>query len=271
MLSLKGRTLFSPPFSFALSLPKHIPHLRPSFSLKTYSQSSPSKSPVKMSSSQTVVEHVVLVKVKENTDLSKVNTMVSRLNSLSSLEQVLHLTAGPVLRSGSSSLNFTHALHSRYRTKDDLAAYSAHPSHLSVVKESLLPIIDDIMAVDWVAAGGDVDDFVVPPPGSAIRFTFLKLKENLGDNVKSEILAVIKEIKGNFSQIKQISCGENFSPARAKGFSLASLVIFPEVSEMEAVDSNEEWMNSQKEKVRDYLEGVVCVDYVIPQPQSASL
>jgi len=67
--------------------------------------------------------------------------------------------------------------------------------------------------------------------------------------------------------------------ARAKGFvfkpkinfSLASLAVFPGVSEMEAVDSNEELVNSQKEKVRDYLDSVVVVDYVIPPPQSASL
>ncbi len=93
----------------------------------------------------------------------------------------------------------------------------------------------------------------------------------MGEDVKSEIFRVINGIKDNFPQISQISFGENFSPARAKGYSLASLAVFPGVTELEAVDSNHEFVNSQKEKVRDYLESVVVVDYVIPSPQPASL
>ncbi|KAE7998477.1 hypothetical protein FH972_003021 [Carpinus fangiana] len=265
MLSLKARTLFAPPFSLAFPHPKHLSIVKSSFSFKLAAKMSSS------SSSQSVVEHVVLFKVKENTEPSKVNAMVSNLNGLVSLDQVLHITAGPVHRTASSPIAFTHALHSRYKTKDDLAGYSAHPRHVSVVKESVLPIVEDIMAVDWIGNGDDQDLLVAPPPGSALRLTFLKLKEGLGEEVKSEILGVIKGLKGKFSQIDQITCGENFSPARAKGYSLASLAVFPGVSEMEAVDSNEQLVNSQKEKVRDYLDSVVVIDYVIPPPQSASL
>jgi hypothetical protein len=269
MLCLKARTFFSPSFSHTFSPPKH---LKPSFCFKPYTQSSPPSKPainIKMSSE--TIEHVVLFKVKENTDPSKVNAMVSGLNGLISLDQVLHLTAGPVLRTRSQPLTFTHILHSRYKSKDDLASYSAHPSHVSVVKENVLPIMEDIMAVDWISDGPDDVHAYTVPPGSAIKLTLLKLKENLGEDVKSEIFRVINGIKDNFPQISQISFGENFSPARAKGYSLASLAVFPGVTELEAVDSNHEFVNSQKEKVRDYLESVVVVDYVIPSPQPASL
>jgi Stress responsive A/B Barrel Domain len=52
--------------------------------------------------------------------------------------------------------------------------YANDPAHVKVVKECVLPICDDIMAVDWVAEG------LVPgpvAPGSAIRLTLAKLKE----------------------------------------------------------------------------------------------
>lgn len=224
-------------------------------------------SSIKMMSTQ-AVEHIVLFKVKEDTEPSKVSAMVNGLSSLVSLDQVLHLTVGPLLRNRSSSLTFTHMLHSRYRSKEDLDAYSAHPSHVSVVKGNVLPIIDDIMAVDWVA--DDIRGDLVPPQGSAIRVTFLKLKENADSG---EVLGVIKGIPENFKQISQLTCGENFSPARAKGFSIASLAVFPGPSELDAVDSNHELVNYQKDKVRDRLDGVVVVDYVVPPPpaQSASL
>lgn len=120
------------------------------------------------------------------------------------------------------------------------------------------------MAVDWIAV--DLQGPVVPQPGSAIRVTFLKLKEDLEEGVKSEILEVIKGIKNSFGQISQITCGENFSPARAKGFSIASIAVFPSVSDLEAVDSNQELVNLLKEKVKEYLESVVVVDYAVPLP-----
>lgn len=71
-----------------------------------------------------IVEHFVLFKVKQNTDPSKVSAMVNGLNGLISLDQILHISAGEVVRSRSSSLTFTHMLHSRYKSKEDLTAYA---------------------------------------------------------------------------------------------------------------------------------------------------
>lgn len=138
-----------------------------------------------------------------------------------------------------------------------------------MVKESVLPIVEDIMAVDWVAE--DLNGPLSPQPGSALRVTFLKLKENVDDGAKSEIVGVIEGIRDSFGQINQISVGENFSPARAKGYSIASLAVFPGLGDLEAVDSNQELVNLHKDKVRDRLESVVVVDYVVPTSQSASL
>ncbi|KAL6222033.1 hypothetical protein ACLB2K_005425 [Fragaria x ananassa] len=220
------RSFLNPrPFSRSFSPPK--PHRHPLSFPKNLAT-------VTMSSSPVVVEHVVLFNVKPSTDLS----MVNGLNNLT-----LHLTAGPLLRTRSSPFAFTHLLHSRYNSKDSLAAYSAHPGHLTVVKDSDLPICDDIMAV----------------------------KEGLDEAAKGEILEVIKGIKGKFGEVGQISVGENFSPARAKGYSIASVAVFKGVSEMEAVDSKEELAKLEKDKVREYLESVIVADYVVPSPQSASL
>ncbi|KAK6941339.1 Stress responsive alpha-beta barrel [Dillenia turbinata] len=222
-------------------------------------------------SSQQVIEHIVLFNVKDNTDPSKLDAMVNGLNSLSSLPHVLHLSMGPVLRNRSNSFKFSHMLHSRYNSKEDLKGYSDHESHLKVVRGNVLPICDDVMAVDWVSEG--LNGEIKIKPSSAIRVSFLKVKENLGAEEKAEIFKVFGEFKEEgFDSIDQISYGENFSPARAKGFSIASLAVFPGISELDALSSNEELMNKKKEKVRDFLEGVIVVDYVVPQvSQSASL
>ncbi|GMH04106.1 hypothetical protein Nepgr_005945 [Nepenthes gracilis] len=226
----------------------------------------PLSSQIRMSTQ--LVEHVVLFNVRDKTDPIKVNAMVNGLNGLKSLDMVLHLTAGPIHRHRSSSLKFTHMLHSRCRTKDDLSNYSGHQSHLGVVRETVLPICEDIMAVDWEAE--DLVGPVVPPPGSAMRLQFVKLKDGLGEREKEEVVGVIGGLQEMIGVGSHISFGENFSPARAKGFSIASIGFFPGLSELDAAAEKAEIVK-QKDRVRDYIDGLVVVDYVVPSSHSASL
>lgn len=212
-----------------------------------------------------IIEHVVLFKVKDETEPSNVTAMVSRINSLASLPEVLHFAAGPAHRFRSSSLAFTHMLHARYKSRPDLDAYTTHPSHVSVVKAND-PFCDDAMALDWLA--DDLQGDLVLPPGSAVRVTFLKLKENSSDDVKQEILGLLRGIKDKFSEISQFSCGENFSPGRAKGFSIGLVAVFPGIRELEAVDSNEELMKYEKDKIGEHVESEMVIDYVVPSREA---
>ncbi|KAL7600891.1 hypothetical protein Lser_V15G25256 [Lactuca serriola] len=134
---------------------------------------------------------------------SAVTPMVSGLNGLASLNLTLHLSFGQLLHSRPSSLTFTHMLHIRYRSKDDLREYAVHPEHVRVINENK-PIIDDVMAVDWMSNGASVS----PKPGSEMRVTFLKLKGNLGENEKARVLEVIGGIKDQFQAIEQLSLGK---------------------------------------------------------------
>ncbi|KAK3011581.1 hypothetical protein RJ639_012227 [Escallonia herrerae] len=215
-----------------------------------------------------VVEHIVLFKVKPETPAAKIASMVNGLNGLTSLPEVLHLTAGALHRTRSNSLFFTHMLHTRYRSKEDLNAYTVHPSHVTVVKESIRPIIDDIMAVDWVS--NDFNGPISPPANSAMRVSFLKLKDEKDENAKAEILGVVGEMDG-YGSIEQLSYGENFSPDRAKGYSIGSIAVFAGLSELDALDSDADFVRSRKEKVRDSLESALVLDYVVPAAQAASL
>lgn len=113
------------------------------------------------------------------------------------------------------------------------------------------------MILDWFA---DRDPHPLnPPPGSGIRFKFLKLKPGVADGVKGEIL---EGIKGGESA----NCGENFAEGATKGFSICSIAVFPGVAEMEAAELKEE----EEEKVRDYADDVIEVDFVVPPPSSSS-
>ncbi|VVA98545.1 unnamed protein product [Arabis nemorensis] len=259
MLCVRARPLFSSPSSFSLvfSSTKHSPtfHLRRR-SLSAVTTTMSSSSPPKQ-----IIEHIVLFKVKDDTDSNKITSMINNLNALVSLNQVLHISAAPLHRVRSASA-FTHVLHSRYGSKEDLNSYAAHPDHVRVVKESVLPICEDVMAVDWIA--DKIPGTLAPPSGSVAKITFLKVKENVSDEAKSEIVDVIKGLREKFPGIGQITVGENFSPARAKGFSIASIAYFKDLAELESVDTQTDLVNSQKDKVREFLDSTIVVEFVVP-------
>lgn len=257
-----------PSFSLTFSPSnKQVKKLSPSF--KPYNQSPPSRSSIKMSSISTNhsqgVEHIVLFKVKENTESSKVNAMVNELQSLVTIEQVRHLTVGPLQQNNKitsttipfSDLSYTHLFHSRYDSTEDLQTYIDHPNHLNVVRGFCFPICDNLFVVDWVA--GDVALPPHPSPGTAFRVSFLKLKDEENSKLKEEVFRAVRGIKESVGEVSYVSCGENITPARAKGFSIASLVVFPGRREMELVDPSEGLV-----KVKEHLESVVVVDYVVP-------
>ncbi|XP_010479609.1 PREDICTED: stress-response A/B barrel domain-containing protein DABB1 [Camelina sativa] len=213
--------------------------------------------------SSSIVEHVVLFKLKNNDDVdsNKISSMVNGINELINLDQVLHLSCGSIHRLSSTSAAsaaFTHVLHSRYRSKEDLDAYAIHPDHVRVVKESE-SIREDVLAVDWIA--DQVPGILAPPPGSIGKITLVKVKENVTEEAKSEIMEVIKEkSKGS----DQITVGENFSPGRAKGFSISSISYFMDLGEIEAP------VKLENDKIRDYLDDTIVVEFVVP-PKLASV
>lgn len=204
------------------------------------------------SSSQTqIIEHVVLFKVKDDVDSGKIDAMVNDLKGLATLDEVLYLSAGPIHRLRSKSA-FTHVLHSRYRSKEDLSAYVAHPAHVRVVDE-YLPIWEDIVALDWIA--DQVPNTLAPPPGSVAKITLLKVKENISDEARTKIMEVIKEKSPG---IDQITVGENFTPVRANGFSVGSVAYLKDLGEMET------HKDLDKEKVGEYLDDIIVVELVVP-------
>ncbi|KAJ8427016.1 LOW QUALITY PROTEIN: hypothetical protein Cgig2_013334 [Carnegiea gigantea] len=214
-------------------------------------------------SSTSTVEHVVLLNVKDGTDTSDVAAMLDVLNSLRSLDMVKYLTVGPIHRTQSTSLKFTHMFYSKFLSKDDLAGYTASPAHADVAVTTVMRVCDDIMAIDWVA---DIPVGSGPKPDSAIRVQFAEGGVRR-EREKGEVLEVIGGLKLKVRGIEEFNFGENFSPEYAKGFSVAWMEVFPGVSELDSAKESIEIVK-ENDKVRDYVESFLLVDYVVPSVQS---
>uniref|UniRef100_A0A251SYL2 Putative dimeric alpha-beta barrel n=1 Tax=Helianthus annuus TaxID=4232 RepID=A0A251SYL2_HELAN len=133
--------------------------------------------------------------------------------------------------------------------------YNQHPEHLSVLKNTQ-PLLDDFMVVDFLSDGSR-DSL---KPGSAMRVTLLKLKEDLVEHEKGKL---VEELKGQFKRTEEISVGESLPNEMSKGYSIGVIVVYPD---LEAIDSDAEL---HKSKVKDFIESEMVVDYVVPLPSAA--
>ncbi|KAM3298432.1 hypothetical protein ACQJBY_040077 [Aegilops geniculata] len=214
------------------------------------------------------VEHMVLIKLRpEAVTSGAAAAMVSALQALPALVPgVSYLHAGAVLRLRSpaaDALGPTHLLHSRYATKADLAAYAAHPAHVAAVQAHIVPNALDTTAVDWVNAAESPS-----PVGacSAVRLTLAKVKE--GADVGQVVEKVAKASKD--AGVARVSFGENFSPARAKGFQFVMVAVFDSVEELDAVEADGK-VEEAKAALRPMLDEVMVLDFVVDAAAAASL
>jgi len=246
----------------AFSSPLHLPTLR------RLAPSSPSSSlrvaAAAMSSSAVAapVEHIVLLKVRPEAVASgAAAAMVSTLQALATqVPGLAYIHAGPVLRLRSpaaEALGPTHLLHSRYATKQDLATYAAHPAHVAAVQGHVLPNALDTTAIDWVNAA----ELPSPVnPGSAVRLTLAKVKEGVEVPQLVEKVAAATKAAGEAKGAK-VSLGENFSPARAKGYQFGMVAVFDSVEELDAVEGDGK-VEEAKAAVRPLLDEVLVLDFV---------
>lgn len=121
-------------------------------------------------------------------------------------------------------------------------------------------IVDDVMSLDWMISNAAASS-VCPKPGSAMRVRFYKLIEGLGEIEKARVLEVMGGIKND-----ELSVGESFCDDRAKGYTIASIAVFPN-GNPPAADLDLNSGDLLKEGVmKDSIQSVVVVDYVIPSP-----
>lgn len=253
MICLKAALPFSP---LHLSLSTPLRRLKPS-AVRAAAMSSASAAVA------APIEHIVLIKLRPEAAASgAAAAMVSSLQALSTLVPgVSYIHAGPVLRLRSpaaEALGPTHLLHSRYATKPDLAAYAVHPAHVAAVQGHVLPNALDTTAVDWVNAAQAPSPIA---PGAAVRLTLAKVKEGVEVGQLVDKVATATAAAGEAKGAK-VSFGENFSPARAKGYQFGMVAVFDSVEELDAVEGDGK-VEEAKAAVRPLLDEVLVLDFVV--------
>ena len=101
----------------------------------------------------TVIDHIVLFKVKSDASNEQIKNLIDGVQSLRAIPGVLSITIGstfveawmPDRRQG-----YTHALCCRLESKNALQIYQDHPLHDTVKKDFVFPILaEPPIAVDY--------------------------------------------------------------------------------------------------------------------------
>jgi hypothetical protein len=95
-----------------------------------------------------MVEHLVLVRWKENTPAGSVTEAFEAFRALKDrIPGILELTCGENF--SDRAKGFHAGLYVRFRDRAALEAYLPHPEHLRVVQEIINPIREDGIIVDY--------------------------------------------------------------------------------------------------------------------------
>lgn len=96
-----------------------------------------------------MLEHLVFIKTKADTRAEDVRNIIDSLNALRGvIPGVKEMRAG--LNLSERSKGFNIGLRVRVCNEQDLIAYQSHPAHVSVVEKKIKPVLEDIMAVDYL-------------------------------------------------------------------------------------------------------------------------
>ena|SRR5579859_485228 len=95
-----------------------------------------------------MVEHIVLFRWTEGASQEAINTAMAELRQLKDkISSIVDLSCGENFADVTEE--HTHGLVVRFKDRDALEAYLAHPEHQRVVQKSINPIRADILVFDY--------------------------------------------------------------------------------------------------------------------------
>lgn len=95
-----------------------------------------------------MIEHVVLLKLKESATEPQTRNMIEKILALKNhIPEIISITAG--INITSRSKGFHCGVVVRLNDFEAIDTYRFHPKHVDVLENAICPILEDIIAVDY--------------------------------------------------------------------------------------------------------------------------
>jgi hypothetical protein len=99
-----------------------------------------------------MLDHIVLLKLKEGITESQLETMYQNISELKNkISGILSITYGTNNSPENLNQGFTHGFVVRFKDAEARNNYLPHPDHQRVAKEHIIPITEDVVVFDYDA------------------------------------------------------------------------------------------------------------------------
>ena len=96
-----------------------------------------------------MLEHLVLFKFKQEASAPQIDEAISQLQQLpSKIDDIIELSCGKNF--SDRSQGFEYGLRVLLKDNEALERYQKHESHVNVVENNVKPILESILAVDYI-------------------------------------------------------------------------------------------------------------------------
>ncbi|XP_024517916.1 stress-response A/B barrel domain-containing protein UP3 isoform X3 [Selaginella moellendorffii] len=193
-----------------------------------------------------VVDHLVLLKMKEDLTEEQETTMLDNVYTLQyHFRGILCVSLGRILSENQERC--THGILMRFASKDLLLKYNEHPTHSKVAKEFVLPYCNGFITADFEA---EVEDSLEPLFRRGEEFEsgiehiiLLKVSESASaDRVQDMLQSLCKLPEMLPTVLVQLTAGVIFS-AQNQGYTHAIVARLPSEDALEAFNKHEAYVS----------------------------
>ncbi|PON86442.1 Transcription regulator AsnC-type [Trema orientale] len=212
-----------------------------------------------------VVEHVCLLKAKEDLSQEKENNMLDYLYTTQyQMGGILSISLGRV--SNQNDDNYTHAVYMRFQRKEDLVKFYEKPFYLGVLKEHVLPYCHGLLNLDYES---EVEDDILPIFRKGEEFNYgvefvllISFMDNIIGRVEDALACLQSLIMGFPSLVVQSTHGQNFN-LRNKEYTHAAVIRFRSLEAFQIFESSSEYKKIWKTKFEPITRKTLSVYYLV--------
>ncbi|XP_057978170.1 uncharacterized protein LOC131164758 [Malania oleifera] len=213
-----------------------------------------------------VVEHICLLKAKDELSDKEENDMLDYLYTTQyQMRGIIAMSLGRL--SDQNVENYTHAVYMRFQIKEDLLKFYENPFYLRVIKEHVMPCIHGLVNVDFES---EVEDDILPIFRKGEEFNygveFMLLIEftesTLGESVE-DALTSLENLTLEFpSLVVQSTQGLNFN-ASNKEYTHGVVIRFRSFEAFEIFVGGSEYKDMWRSKFQPFTKKTLSVHFYV--------
>ncbi|XP_034672484.1 stress-response A/B barrel domain-containing protein UP3 isoform X1 [Vitis riparia] len=213
-----------------------------------------------------VVEHICLLKAKENLSEEEEKDMLDYLYTTQyQMRGIIAITLGRI--SDQNIENYTHAVYMRFQRKEDLGKFYENPFYLGVLREHVMPYCHGLIHVDFES---EVEDDILPIFRKGEEFNYgvefillISFVESKFGGPAEDALASLAELILEFpSLIVQSTQGLNFCPS-SKEYTHGVVTRFRSIEALELFMGSTEYKDIWRSKFQMIIQKTLPIHFSV--------